>query len=369
MKVLHSNQKQTIRYFAFIMLFMATLAMGCSNNEEFDSLNPESENPVEKLLTKADFNTDAFVTEWLVPKDSVVTLPIDTNYQYNCIIDWGDDSELSYIITPQLNENKHKYLQTGAYRIKILGHFPALKWDYRDNSYKYLIKIVQWGKVHFKTFKDAFFKCTKLTTIPANIPNIEDYSGIFSNCEKLASIPDNLFSNCTKAINFDYAFYGCVNLQSLPPDLFADCYNAKTFNSTFMAVKIENLPCGLFKNCHAAENFTMTFALTNLVNLPADLFYDCTDALYFINTFFYCSSLTTIPESLFDQCKNVIDFGGTFCWCSSLSGKTPKTGTLELWDRAGNIGYPEIINGDSCFAGTKYDLSLIPKEWGGTLER
>lgn len=159
------------------------------------------------------------------------------------------------------------------------------------------------------------------------------------------------------------------NPHSLPPDLFADCYNAKAFNSTFMGVKIENIPSGLFKNCHAAENFTMTFAITNLVNLPSDLFYDCTDALYFISTFFCCSSLTTIPTSLFDQCKNVVDFGGTFCWCSSLTGETPKTGNLDLWDRPGKIGYPEIINGDGCFAGTDLKLHLIPKEWGGTLER
>lgn len=371
MKVLHSNQKQTIRYFAFIMLFMATLAMGCSNNEEFDSLNPESENLAEDLLTKANFDSDAFVTEWLVPKDSVVTLPIDTNKQYICIIDWGDDSELTKIFNKaDYKRNHHRYSATGVYRIKILGDYPAWSWSQASNCKDYLTKIVQWGNVNIQDLSYGFSNCTNLASIPAGIPNLSGYTATFLGCIGLISLPDELFAKSRDATSFFATFSWCRNLKTLPPNLFKNCYKVKEFTETFYIAGLISLPDGLFHDCIDVETFNRTFMnCTNLISIPANLFYTCSEVTSMEGIFTKCRQLQSLPSSLFDHCKKITNFTSSFYRCSSLSGETPKTDTFELWDRAGKTGYPEIINGDGCFQGTKFVLSLIPKEWGGTLEK
>lgn len=321
------------------------------------------DNDQQELLSRANYDSESFITEWTVPKDSLVTFTLDTNRQYNCIIDWGDNSDLTMIFNKSdYNRAQHKYAATATYRIKILGIFPQL--NIQENSKPYLYQIIQWGNVSFQTLSLAFFKCENLYSIAAGIPNLESYSSTFSHCTGLVTLPDGLFSNCTKSKSFPMTFSNCINLKSLPPRLFKDCYNAENFAVTFQNTGLISLPQGLFENCSKVTNFTFTFGnCKNLTTLPADLFSYSSNVTSFMRTFSSCNNLYTIPISLFDNCKKVINFSYTFSGCSSLTGTTPITGNLKLWDRAGQPGYPPTINGVKCFGGCLNITDNIPADW------
>lgn len=347
-------------FFSFIIMLVASLAISCSGSDEF---NTEVEDP----QTRATFDSDAFVTEWLVPAGGVITLPIDTNLYYNCIIDWGDNCNLTYIFDrTDYNSNFHKYVEAGTYRVKIIGIFPAWRWVSVLPCREYLTKIVQWGNVHFQKLHMAFMGYDNLTSIPAGIPNIESYHYTFTGCFGLTSLPDELFSNSVDATDFTSTFENCPNLRTLPPNLFKNCINARTFTGTFMSSGLVSLPAGLFNDCVRATGFEYTFASCQyLTAIPADLFSRCTEVTTFFDTFEWCC-LTSIPTTLFANCKKVTNFVGTFQYCYALTGTTPVSDGFELWQRAGNEGYPDIIDGSGCFSGCsglEGFLDRIDKNW------
>lgn len=348
-------------FFSFIIMLVASLAISCSGSDEF---NTEVEDP----QTRATLESDAFVTEWLVPAGGVITLPIDTNLYYNCIIDWGDDCSLTYIFNrSDYNSNFHKYVEAGTYRVKIIGIFPAWRWVSVLPCREYLTKIVQWGNVHFQTLNSAFLNCINLVSIPAGIPNVTDYSFAFQDCSGLTSLPDGLFDNSTDGQKFISTFAHCTNLTTIPPRLFKNCTNALSFSGTFVGSGLISLPNGIFENCYRATDFSAAFfSCSYLTSIPADLFSSCPEATAFDNTFLYCQNLTAIPTTLFANCKKVTNFVGTFQYCYALTGTTPVSDGFELWQRAGNEGYPDIIDGSGCFGGcTELDgfLTNIDKNW------
>lgn len=204
----------------------------------------------------------------------------------------------------------------------------------------------------------AFLNCTNLLSVSDDIfyslTGVTDFSGIFQGCGNLISIPVNLFTNCYTATKFDGVFSGCLNLSgNIPTNLFNNCWNAISFNNTFSGCSglTGSLPIGLFDNCTKVTSFIGTFGgcLNLSGNIPTNLFNNCVNVVSFANTFQSCKNLASIPNSLFDNCKNVTFFSNTFMECTNLVGNTPKTGLLELWQRAGQPGYPTTINGVGCF--------------------
>lgn len=348
------------------VLILCTLA-SCSK-DGFECPTPQDEQLTpEQLLTRSTLESDAFITEWIVGKDSVVTFTLDTNYRtpYNCIIDWGDNSSLSYIFSKaDYYKSRHIYYTAGVYRIRVLGNFPQLNIKY--NCKPWLSKIIQWGNVNFETLTSTFANCTNLVSIAPGAPNIPNYTIAFINCSSLQSLPDGLFKNCTKISSLVYTFGRCINLTTLPAGLFEDCINITNLSNTFYYCGLKVLPERLFANCINTENISYVFAqCKNLTVIPPDLFTSMTKVTNLGGIFHSCTSLTFIPLSLFDNCKAATNFSNTFYGCTSLTGPTPKTDGLEIWERQGKPGYPVSIQGTKCFTGdtglTNY--STIPQDW------
>jgi len=335
------------------------LIYACQNDPELIN----DDNYQQELLSRANYDSESFITEWTVPKDSLVTFTLDTNRQYNCIIDWGDNSDLTMIFhKSDYYRAQHKYAATATYRIKILGIFPQL--NIQENCKPYLYQIIQWGNVSFQTLNYAFFKCKNLHSIASGIPNLESYTSTFGSCTGLTTLPDKLFANCTKTKSFLQTFANCTNLKSISPHLFKNSYNIESFNLTFQNTGLTSVPQGLFENCSNVTNFVYTFGdCKSLATLPADLFAYSPNVISFTRVFFQCEQLNSIPVSLFDNCKNAVNFNYAFYKCSSLTGTTPTTGNLKLWDRAGQPGYPPTINGTKCFGGCLNITDNIPADW------
>lgn len=221
-------------------------------------------------------------------------------------------------------------------------------------------------------FGYTFSGCTGLTAISndffGNKPKVTSCNSMFFDCRLLQTIPEGLFDKFPEITDFGYTFSGCTSLTYIPKDFFKYNTKVKTFEGIFCNCKFQTIPEGLFDNCTEVTNFSETFRYcSNLTSFSEHLFANCPNVTSFFRTFYYCSKLIgEIPKNLFVNCKNVTNFNYTFYYCSGLTGRTP-TGTdgLELWERAGQPGYPASITGSYCFENcyNLTDFSSVPTGW------
>lgn len=296
-----------------------------------------------------------------------ITLPCSGDV--NIIVDWGDGSVKENVTT---DKPSHNYNNIGVYVVKVYGDF--------ERMYKCSInitKVISWGNSNtlLTNMSQAFLSCSKLTSIPDDeyetFSNVTNFYLTFAYCTSITSIPENLLINNYNAINFVSMFNNCTSLTSIPENLFAKCPNVTTFENTFYHCTglTGSIPEKLFTHCPNVTNFENTFdncsGLTG--SIPEKLFENCHNVTSFYQTFNYCKGLTgSIPNNLFAHCPNVTKFNSTFSYCTGLIGNTP-TGTdgLELWERAGQPGYPSYVSGVQCFAGCSKlsNYGSIPRRW------
>ena len=150
------------------------------------------------------------------------------------------------------------------------------------------------------------------------------YSYMFSGCNLLISLPENLLQATTLAQQcYSYMFENCSSLTTLPENLLPAttlaeyCYNRMFYNCSSLTTLPENLlpATTLASQCYS-NMFKYCSSLTNAPKLPATtLASQCYTAM-----FDSCSSLTTLPENLLpattlaEQCYNYM-FNG----CKSLT--------------------------------------------------
>lgn len=335
-----------------------------------------------------------FTLEFDVLADDLsITLPISGNV--NCEVDWGDGGTKETIAS---DRPSHNYSSSGIYVVKVYGDFERM-----NRCSTNVTKVISWGNsntlltnmdrafsncskltsipddeyeafINVTTFYLTFYYCTSLTSIPENLFQYsfkaEQIHNTFNHCTGLTNIPERLFANCSNVTVFDSTFVYCNNITSIPEKLLINNYNVTHFTSMFShCTSLVSIPENLFVNCHNVTNFSSTFrACLGLTgSIPEDLFVNCTKVTSFNSTFFDCTGLTgSIPNNLFVNCPNVTKFNYIFSYCSGLTGNTP-TGTdgLELWERAGQHGYPSTITGVRCFEGCSKlsNYSSIPSRW------
>ena len=104
------------------------------------------------------------------------------------------------------------------------------------------------------TFYQTFYNCNKITSIPADLfaknTAVTTFESTFYACSSLTAVPALLFANNSLATNFRYTFYNCYK-ATLNPDIFCTESSART---TRFAGKTVN-----FTQCFRLSN---TFAGT-----------------------------------------------------------------------------------------------------------
>lgn len=292
-----------------------------------------------------------------------VQLPISGNV--NCDIEWGDGSKESV----NSNYPTHSYIRAGVYVVKIVGDFNRL---YRGSTN--ISKILNWGNSNMSlvTVEQAFSSYVNLTEVAGDefgvLSRVQSFLRTFFNCSGLTTVSENLFKYCNAATNFSGTFLNCTSLSAITDNLFINCYNATNFSQVFQGCKsLTNIPNNLFANCINATNFNNIFnGCPNIIEIPENLFKYNIKATNFERVFYGLTKLQAIPNNVFDNNKNAVSFTRTFENCSGLTGNTP-TGTdgLELWERAGQPGYPSSIYGTQCFyrATRLTNYSSIPTGW------
>ncbi len=293
-----------------------------------------------------------FITEWTVSGDATartITLPLvnsrtEGSLLYNCIVDWGDGSAISYIAAYTDSTRSHIYASSGTYRVTITGICEGWgTWWVATDKLKFT-DIISWGGgTRFQGFKflnSAFAGCSNLKSfgpansmIPARGTGIltNGFGSTFSSCSKPTSIPANLFKLHTAVTTgaFLYTFGGCSSLTTIPEGLFAFNPLASTsaFRMTFAScTNISGaIPTGLFtyNTSVSSSGFERCFEMcTKITSIPAGLFSTNTAVTTqgFYQTFNYCSGITNLPDDLFVNCT-LVSSGGfweTFRGCTGM---------------------------------------------------
>lgn len=252
------------------------------------------------------------------------SLSIDTSSitqfftKYPCEIDWGDGSTtiLDGHVPDLENTLVHEYATAGIYNIVITA------------SKGVLLGLSTVGSVTSTQLKHVYYFRRTVVEITHVLPKLKTLERkdithcqyFFMGCQKLTTLPSNLFSKCTQIISFMYCFQQCFSLVSLPTTLFADCTKATNFSACFKnCSKLTTIPAHLFKDCTSSTNFSSCFYYcTSLTKIPTGIFDNCTNATDFSYCFFGCNKLVTIPDYLFRYNKRVTKFERTFQNCNAV---------------------------------------------------
>ncbi len=213
----------------------------------------------------------------------------------NLVIDWGDGTANSGLITSSSSTNRiHTYVSAGTYTVTISGFMPGFTVNNNSAIRNLITAIVQWGIVGVRTIN--FYGCVNLTEIPgsASLSGVGGYTGL------------------AEVISFS-SFLRGTRITSIPSDLFAYSPLATTFTDTFSSV-------------------------TTITTVPSNLFDYNGAATTFASCFFGCSALTSVPSTLFDLNINVVNFSGTFRNCRSL------TNVLQFTNNTGVTIFNNVYN-------------------------
>lgn len=236
---------------------------------------------------------------------------------------------------------------------------------------------------------ESCFYSSQITTIPDSLfegvgTNFDHIiiDGIFQNCLNITQIPATLFDPIKdKLFSYNYVFSQCIGIDSFPNTLFQNTKAPSTilsFSYTFANSGITSIPNNIFLGCDITEseeypdsgiNLEGMFSYCeNLTTISENAINDTKKLIDVGNMFHACSTLSSIPNLIFDGENNISIFTACFEGCIEATGQTPKgSDNIELWERAGKEGYPELIEGDQCFTfcDKLTNLSDIPFPWNG----
>lgn len=191
-------------------------------------------------------------------------------------------------------------------------------------------------------FTGAFSACVNLKSIPVSLmtgaSGALDIKYMFAGCESITEIPSGIFKENSLVTNLEYIFYktgverlqegifeglsevrtvgavfqGCESLKEVEAGVFDGLTSARSFRYCFSdCTALRQVPSGLFRGMSAAYEFVYTFENSALESVPADLFADARDysSADFSYMFAECPNLKTVPAGLFDKFTTVTSPG------------------------------------------------------------
>lgn len=302
----------------------------------------------DKTLTyNFSFNIDfraPFISKWALNPDKLFTMKLDSNYNYNFIIDWGDSTPVETVTTAGTISHQYSGPATEV-TIKITGELPAFKSsvidptdrvalitfiapimgvDYATAAAAFagyttpqisellaaagisaiippfnskLIDIIHFGELGLQNLDNAFQAQSLLTHVgPGDLSSVTSMNGAFSN----SGVPSSITFETTgwkldNVVSAESAFSGIIfNASS---DLSGITFSSKLQNASSMLARTKG-------------NLT-TAALWNLSGLTT------------MKSFFYYAELTNLNTTNWNI-QNVIDFQYAFssfkCTTCNYSG-------------------------------------------------
>jgi hypothetical protein len=246
----------------------------------------------------------------------------DSLYTYDYTVDWGDGT-----ITSHTGNASHTYSAQAIYEVKISGECPWIKQWTTSTGVNYVIDILQWGDLEFKSLKQTFKYCNSL----ANPDGSSATPGIpitATDTPKFAS--DFAFDGLTEwAAYTQITSIPNINTWQLPDTLTSleECFNnMKWWNDSISNWSVSHV--GNFKS--------MFFFCREWTNSGDDLDgwevgKNYTGDLNFESMFYYCDKIEDIKiwkQDLYLLNINFINTKFMFYQCEKWKLE------LENWDNS-----------------------------------
>ncbi len=205
------------------------------------------------------------------------------------------------------------------------------------------------ANINTTQFTGAFSACVNLTTLPSDLMAKNtaalDIKYMFAGCSSLVDIPNGMFANCGAVTNLEYIFYR-TGIKSIKRGLFQGLSSAKTIGAVFQScASLTDVEAGVFDGLTSAKSFRYCFAdCTALRTIPADLFAGMNNAYEFTYTF-HNTALESVPEELFADVRDYssADFTYMFSDCHNL--KTVPAGLFTRFTKVTSPGYRNLFDG------------------------
>lgn len=241
-------------------------------------------------------------------------------------VDWGDGTSStltsdSYTDTDS-RTSVHEYAEAGIYNIEISS-------NHWENVYFLTLpvstKITSVSDINIP----LYYMQRTLTHITSGIPlcagrvttamtrDDNNLSLIFFDCEKLVSIPSELFSKNKNIISLNSAFYYCSSLASIPEGIFSENTEITDFGFLFNRSGVSSISDGIFDNNVKANIFTNVFSRTGINSIPDNIFRYNINATTFSQAFYASTGINDFAIRI--TSPNVGNAGN---FCSEKQGTT-----------------------------------------------
>ena len=121
-----------------------------------------------------------FVSVWrTTAPDESITLPLREEFDYDMIVDWGDDTPVSSITSDSDTDKTHTYAVAGDYTVTITGLAEA--WYFNNSGDKLkIVSVADLGDMGWLNLGAAFAGCANLTTVlGGNTSSVTDMHSMF----------------------------------------------------------------------------------------------------------------------------------------------------------------------------------------------
>ena len=135
-------------------------------------------------------------------------LPLVLDGVINMVVDWGDATTDNITVWNQADVT-HVYAASGTYTISITGTIRG--WQFGGGGDKdKILNISYWGDFDF-TIKDAFKRCTNLTSTATDTPavNLTDFAFMFESCSSF-NPPNIHLWDMAAVTRINWMFFGCT---------------------------------------------------------------------------------------------------------------------------------------------------------------
>lgn len=194
---------------------------------------------------------DPMITVWNMGALETLTLPINTGYAYDIVVNWGDGSPLqSYTQADPVPS--HLYTDAGVYTVQITGTIRAWRINLISVPERNrLLQVINLGNMGWQNLNYGFTECANLTTFQGGgLSNAVDLSYIFKNSPNV--VPDTSTWDTSNLVNMMGMFEGAT---SATPDTSSWI----TSNVVFMS--------WMFSNAHSANPDTSGWDTSNVTTM------------------------------------------------------------------------------------------------------
>jgi surface protein len=177
-----------------------------------------------------------FITVWKTDSsENSITIPVNTKYDYNYTVDWGDGN-IDKNIT---NSKKHNYQTTGDHTVKISGDFPYFKGEDKQQ----LQLVTQWGDIAWKDFNMSFDYCLNLDVNATDNPDLRHVTNLEYMFSGSKNLKGNIYFNDWDVSNITSLFnmFGGTSYFNQPLNNW-NVSNVKDISAMFERASAFNQP-------------------------------------------------------------------------------------------------------------------------------